>query len=56
MWQDNLIGGAIFVNMCLNKVNPSLLGAQHLIRLVWKRCIVTWTDLSTTMATATSTE
>ena len=24
MWQDNLIGVAKFVNMCLNKVNPTV--------------------------------
>ena len=25
----------IFVNMCLNKVNPPYHGVQHLISLVW---------------------
>ena len=28
MWQDDLIGIAEFVNMCLNKVNPPLLGGS----------------------------
>ena len=35
MWPDDLIGVARFVNRCLNKVNPPLLGGQHLISLVW---------------------
>ena len=34
MWQDDLIGVAKFVNVCLKKVNPPLLGGQHLISLV----------------------
>ena len=28
IWQDDLIGVAKFVNMCLNKVNPPLLGGS----------------------------
>ena len=49
MWQDELIGIAKFVNMCLNKVSgwkarredsPPLSGGQQLISLVWleERC------------------
>ena len=36
MWQDNLIGIAKFVNMCLNKVKtPLYWGCPHPISLVW---------------------